>query len=311
MTTRDAKKQPILIVDSDSDRLELLGRMLSERGYLVATAPDGNEAVELAADIRAPLVLVSVTTPGMDGFEVCRKLKNDVETKHIPVLLLAESGAAIDRIYGLSIGAIDYVTMPPDEAELQARVSLALRLKDLQDRLHNPGEEDGLTGVLNRPTFEEEFQRECNRSRRYDSMFALVVVDLDHFKRINDEHGPLTGDRVLKEVAEVLREQTRESDYVARWGGDEFVILLPEADLPRAIGFAKKLYRTLTEREYNGHDAPVQLEVSMGVTSMQNVGGRDPGELLNLVHECLDFAKTARAGKICYHTCGQKNLVRL
>lgn len=303
--------QPVLIVDNDESIRQLLESKLTEYGHRVATARNGAEALDLAGDFSPQLILLKVSMPGMDGFEVCRRLKDDPETRGIPVIFLTARAESIDKMDGLNIGGLDYITTPFDDAELLARTTSALRLKQLQDELSSPAEADSLTGLLNRPFFTVQYHRECNRSRRYDSLFAMVVVDIDRFEQINRTHGSAFGDSVLREMASILREQTRESDYVARWGSDEFALMLPEGNLPKAIGFAKKLYAAVADHEFGPAETKIRLTVSIGVASRQNLGGRDPGDLLKLARQCLHGAKEEGGDRIVYHTCGELNTVHL
>jgi len=306
----DSDEKVILVVDDDADTVELLKQRLGEMGHKPVGAYGGVEALALGRELGPDVVLLDVSMPGMDGLEVCRKLKADVATQHVPVLMLVGPDEPMDKMQGLRIGAADFLSKPIDEAELRARVTSALRLGELADRPLGAGRYDELTGLLSRQCFEEELQRECNRSRRYDSLFALVVVDIDRFQSVNDQHGRATGDGVLKGVAGVLREKTRASDYAARWESDELIVMLPEADLPRAIGFAKKLHAALGEREFRCGAEGLRLSVSMGVASMQNVGGRDPSELIDVARESLRAAKERGGGRIYYHTCGDVLSVR-
>ena len=303
--------QSVLVATSDANHLQLLQEKLSEHGCLVTPARNAAEAMDLARDLDPKVILLAAAMDGMDGFDVCRRLKRDEDTQAIPVLFLVDRDRPVDKMYGLQLGGQDFIALPADDADLLARITTAVQLKTLRDTLALPAEKDDLTGLLNRTFFDEEYQRECNRARRYDSLFALVVVDLDHFREINRAHGLATGDRVLAEAASVLRAKTRESDYVARWGGNEFMILLPEGNLPKAIGFAKKLYTALSNHDFGPPDNRFRLSVSLGVASRQNLGGRDPGELIKLVQECLHSAKAEGGDRIVYHTCGEFNPVRL
>ena len=303
--------QPVLIVENDEDRYRLLESKLTEYGHRVTAAHSGEEALGLARDLAPQLILLKVSLPGMDGFEVCRRLKANHDTRDIPVVFLTVAGEEIDKMNGLHVGGLDYISTPFDDAELLARTTWALRLKQLQDELSVPAEEDKLTGLLNRSFFNVQYHRECNRSRRYDSLFAVVMVDIDRFQQVNSLHGAAFGDLVLKELATILREQTRESDYVARWGSNEFVLMLPEGDLPKAIRFAKKLYGVIAAHEFGPAETKVRLTVSIGVASRQNLGGRDPGELLKLARESLHAAKEQGGDKIVYHTCGEFNTAQL
>jgi len=303
--------QPVLIVEDDEDDCRLLESRLTEYGHRVTAAHSGQEALDLVRDLAPQLILLKVSLPGMDGFEVCRRLKADRDTRDIPIVFLTAAGEEIDKMNGLHVGGLDYISTPFDDAELLARTTWALRLKQLQDELSVPAEEDKLTGLLNSSFFNVQYHRECNRSRRYDSLFAVVMVDVDRFQQVNSLHGAAFGDMVLKELATILREQTRESDYVARWGSNEFVLMLPEGDLPKAIRFAKKLYGVIAAHEFGPAETKIRLTVSIGVASRQNLGGRDPGELLKLARESLHTAKEQGGDKIVYHTCGEFNTAHL
>ena len=307
-----ADEQPILIVDDDEDCLELLKGKLVEQGHRVATAQSGADALALARELCPQLILLDAVMPGMDGFEVCRRLKEDAETRQTPVIFMAAVTDPIDKLHGLTIGGLDYITKPFDDAELLARTATALRLKQMQDELHRETNKDSVTGLANRGSFEEQFQRECNRSRRYESSFSLVLVDIDHFKQIDERHGHLFGDRVLRDVASILDEAIRESDYAGRWGNDRFTVMLPQGDLPTAIGFARRLYQAVAKHVFRTDVQTVEVTISTGVVSGQHLGGRDPSELLELGQECLDSAKKAGGDKIFYRTpAGDNEIVRL
>jgi diguanylate cyclase (GGDEF)-like protein len=284
---------------------------LEELGCHVTAACDAAEALERLRELCPQVILLDATAGTADGFGLCRHLQANVETKDIPVLLLAGATESIDRAQALEAGALDFIADPLDKVELRARVTSALRLKRLEDELRDASVKDALTGLLSRAFFQEQFERECNRSRRYESLFALVVVELDHFRQINERHGRKCGDQVLRNLASILQETTRESDYVARWGRDAFMVLLPEADLRRATGFARKLFGQIAEHHFSCGGEGTELTVSMGIASRQNLGGKDPAEMLPLAIASLQAAKRAGGDRIFYHTCGQYNLVRM
>jgi diguanylate cyclase (GGDEF)-like protein len=298
------------MVDDDQQRRGLLREKLVAMGYRVLGAGNAADAMAMVRDFSPQIILLNATLSGADGVETCRMLQENGHTEDIPVILLADAAGRIDKTKGLRAGALDFLAIPADDAELEARVANAVRLKLLADKLRDPAAEDALTGLLNRASFMEQFQRECNRSRRYDSLFALVIMDIDGFNEINERFGLSFGDHVLKEVAAVLREQTRQSDSLARWGGNEFIVMLPEADLPKAIGFAKKLHSALGEHTFTFQQETLHVSVSIGVASRQNIGGRDPSEMLRLAHGCLNTVKEASGGTIAYHTCWEYSLVR-
>ncbi len=305
-----AYKQPVLVVDDNAESADRLRCALEAQDYPVTVATDVEEAARGAVEARPHVVLARAAMQPTSGFDLCRTLKAEPDTRDIPVIFLVGEDDPIDRAHGLAIGGLDYLPLPFDEVELRARVATALRLKELTDELRNPTMRDPLTGLLNRAFFVEQFERECNRSRRYDTLFALVIVDVDAFRQINADSGIEAGDHVLTELATVLEEQTRESDLVARWGSNEFIVLLPEGNLPQAIGFAKKLRRAVIEHGFQHGEVELAPTVSIGVASRQNIGGRDPGDLLKLAHACLLNAKKAGGDCVYYFTCGEFNAVR-
>ena len=301
----EADGQVILIAGMQDDDRRRLGARLISQGRRVVAVRSGREAIDRTRDVRPDLVLLGAALGDMEAGEVCRQLREDEASREIPVIFVVGAAGAIDRDRTLTAGAVDFLPAGADDAELLARTACALEIKRLRDALRIPPEQDALTGLLNRVHFEKHYRRECNRSRRYDSLFSLVIVDVDRFREINSRHGLDFADAVLREAADVLRNKTRESDYVARWGGNEFILLLPEANLPKSIGFAKKLQAALVDHRYGPSETDIRLTVSMGVASRQNIGGRDPGDLLALTHECLHEAKHDGGDRIVYHTCGE------
>ena len=300
----------LLAMENEADLAAMKARLI-ELGCRVSAARSGAEALEMACGQSPQVILARSAMSDLGGVELCRRLRADARSQDTPLILLAAAGDSLDRLEAFRAGATDCLTWPADDVELQARLSTALRVRQLQDRPLSPATEDVLTGLLNRASFEEHFGRECNRSRRYDSLFALVLLDIDDFRDINDLYGLGFGDHVLRTVAEILRQQTRESDSLARWGGNEFIVMLPEADLPRAIGFAKKVHAALIRHEFPAGGRTVGLRVSLGLASRQNIGGRDPAEMLRLAQGSLQTAKDAGGNRIAYHTVGEFDLVRM
>lgn len=310
MTDLESRRQPVLVVDDDPEAAESIKEALVRLGHCVMLATHGAEALDLAAEAIPAVVILKAALGGMHGFDVCREFREDGQLRDVPVLFLTRAGDGIDKMRGLEVGGTDFLAEPIDPAELKARIGTILRLRQVEALAGGHGVIDSLTGLTGRGYFEAELQRECNRARRYDTLFAVVTVDIDHFEQINERYGHEFGDRMLAGVAEVLRAHTRESDCVARWSGDEFAVLLPEGNLPKAIGFAKKLYGTLSERDFAFDGGATRITVSMGVASRQNIGGRDPSEIFRLARQCLQKAKDAGGDRIIYHTCGEYNLVR-
>ena len=302
--------RPILAVVPDKAKLELLRRRLTKLRYCVASARNQAEAFRRMGETRPQVILLDATMDDDQGLALCRQIKSEAMWSDIPVLFLTAGAEPADKAECLLAGGMDFLDLSADEAELSARVAAAARVAELEDKVRHPADHDRLTGLLSRTAFEEVYHRECNRSRRYDSLFALVVVDIDRFVQVNNEYGLPFGDQVLKETAQVLLDTSRESDYVSRWGGNEFIVMLPEANLPKAIGFARKLFKAITSHDFLFDGQAVRVTVSMSVVSRQNIGGRDPGELLKIAHDCLQQAK-AKGDRIFYHTCGEINQARV
>ncbi|MCB9496031.1 MAG: diguanylate cyclase [Fibrobacteria bacterium] len=220
----------ILLVDDDPNVIALLGRTLSELGS-VRFATNGLEALRLAREFPPDLVLLDVEMPEMDGFELCSALKGEPNLGTVPVIFLTCHDAAQQEATGLALGAVDFISKPPNPPLVTARVRTHLRLKHVQDDLRQEAATDPLTGLPNRRHFDERLRHEWLRALRAGSPISLLMVDIDHFKEFNDHYGHQAGDRCLRQVAEGLREAVKRScDQVIRFGGEEFAIILPDTD---------------------------------------------------------------------------------
>jgi diguanylate cyclase (GGDEF)-like protein len=206
----------------------------------------------------------------------------------IPVVFLTGMSTPAQKVQGLELGAVDYVTKPFDPAELRARVRAALRTKYLMDLLAKRAMIDGLTGLWNRACFEQRLASELSLSRRAERPLACAMLDLDHFKRLNDQHGHPFGDEVLRGVAQVLLDAARAEDVVCRYGGEEFVILVPNADATRALAMAERVCGALSSRPFISRRTPVEVTCSIGVAdSLENRGAR----MVELADKALYLAK--------------------
>ena len=252
----------ILIVDDTPANLDLLSRMLKDR-FRVRAATSGRRALDTAGMFNIDLVLLDVDMPEMTGYEVCRRLKANPTTRDVPVIFVSALDAAIDKVAAFEAGAADYVTKPFQVAEVLARIEHHLRLSRLTSDLARKNEElgrvaaeledanrqlavanvrlralsylDGLTGVANRRRFDEALEEACAEAKESATPLSLVLVDLDHFKRLNDSQGHQDGDEALRAVASLLADQTESSGgLAARFGGEEFAWLLPGVALDAA-----------------------------------------------------------------------------
>lgn len=240
----DTMPELVLVADDDEDIRALVALRLRKAGYEVVTAANGEEALRLARELKPDLLLLDVSMPVMDGHEVCREIQAQGPTAP-PVIFLTARSHGPAALEGFAAGAADYVTKPFRPEELLARVHANLRAKAVRDALAHEATTDPLTGLLNRRGLDLRAAEAVALSRRHGRPLGCLMVDLDHFKRINDTLGHPVGDQVLKAVADRIQQLTRISDLAARYGGEEFLVLLLETDAEGAAATAEKLRAAL------------------------------------------------------------------
>lgn len=257
--------QRVLIID-DSKAIHLLIRnRLAAEAIELHSAESGPAGLALVHELRPDLVLLDVELGAVSGFDVCRQLKADPATSGIPVVFLTGSSSTQLKIQGLELGAVDYITKPFDPAELRARVRAALRFKYLMDLLGRKAQIDGLTGLWNRAYFEHRLAEEQSLARRTGDPLSCVLADVDHFKSVNDRFGHPFGDEMLRHVAGVLNEVTRTEDSVCRYGGEEFILLLPNTNAAGAFRLAERIRSELQTRVLRHGETSVPVTLSLGV----------------------------------------------
>jgi diguanylate cyclase (GGDEF)-like protein len=273
-----------LIADDDRGTTAILAKTLQRWNVDVSIAPDGVAAWErLCSDDRRPSVaLIDWMMPGLDGPELCRRIRQHPALEKMYVILLTGRDSRADMVMGLDAGADDYIVKPFDTEELRARVHVGIRVAALQERLAEQVEElqaaqaelarlaatDPLTGLSCRRKWFEMATTELHRSRRYAQPFSVLMCDLDYFKRINDTHGHSAGDDVLKQFARVLRTECRDTDLVGRLGGEEFAILLPQCRIDAAIDVGGRINESCRRIVVDAPAGPVSFTCSIGVTEV-------------------------------------------
>lgn len=258
-TRTDRSDRPkVLVVDDDPD-LQLLARMQLADGFDVIQASDGDEGIEMAVEHSPDVILLDIMMPGLSGREVLTALSEQPATKDIPIIFISALTAIEDRVQGLESGAIDYISKPADPRELKARIGIAARLSARRN-----GIKDLTTGLLTREAFEARVAEEMARSRRSRAPFSILLLDIDHMDALNERFGRTMVDALLREIAKELRKTLRTSDLLFRYGGDEFAVLLPDAD----IGTAYVASERLREAVKSIRQARAQISVSVGVAEL-------------------------------------------
>ena len=273
---------------------------LHDEGYETVEAADGSAALIVCAAERPDAILLDIEMPGLDGHQVLATLKADPELRDIPVVFLTGRTSTDDMVAGLRAGAHDYLKKPFEPAELIARVGGAVRVKRLQDELRIRNDQldklsriDGLTGLYNRRHIDEQLQKGLNIARRHDQPLAVLMLDIDHFKLINDVEGHPAGDRVLQEFARRLEAATRVGDVVGRWGGEEFIVIAPQTDMDGALQLGERIRAAVADEGMETGDHRVSVTVSIGC-----VVGLDAAELIDHADAALYRSKSEGRNRV-------------
>lgn len=298
MLDHDFRK--VLIVDDSPMMLHLLDRVLSAGGYQVRQARNGADALKLMVEECADFVITDWHMPSMGGMELCRQLRTMSWPQYVFVAVLTSSEGSDDLIAALDAGADDFYIKPVVAPELLARMRAGTRFLSLERQLRSQARLDCLTGVLNRRTFEEVFAREWNYAERNETQLSCVMIDVDYFKSVNDRFGHPVGDAVLRALSDVLRSESRLPDYVGRYGGEEFCILLPGTDEEGAVAFAERCRVAILNKGFHTIEGPVHITASFGVAERDYETVR-PDHLLERADQALLWAKKKGRNRVFSH----------
>lgn len=295
----------ILIADDEALSRRLLEKTLERAGYEVTAVENGKQALEQLCRPEAPrLALLDWVMPELDGPGVCRAVRTRSEQTYVYMVLLTSKGSKEETVLGLESGADDYLTKPFNAEELRARLRVGERILLLEDRLVEARENmrfrathDPLTSLLNRGAILDLLGRELHRSRREQKSTAIILGDVDHFKRVNDTLGHVVGDEVLMELANRLIGSVRSYDFVGRYGGEEFLVVLNSCDPAYAPGRAEEIRRSISVRPVQTAKGALALTMSFGVLLSADWGPRPVEELLHEADSALYEAKAA--GRDC------------
>jgi diguanylate cyclase (GGDEF)-like protein len=287
----------VLLVEDDEDKRQLLKVALEMAGYSVVTADDGVEGLQAVESHQPDLIVTDVMMPRMDGYEMVRRVRANPATRFIPVIIqTALRGEAQDMRRGNEVGALGYITDPTDLDLLLARARTLLDFKNYLDSCEEAAFTDHLTGLANRRRFERQLEREVARTRRFGRPFCLLLIDIDHFKLVNDTYGHDAGDDVLRRLGNALQAGTRGIDTSARIGGEEFAVILTETDFARGLEVAERLRSAVSETEM---PSAARITVSIGLSEFDAAATRDARELYAAADAALYEAKRRGRDRVC------------
>ncbi len=307
----------MLIVQDSRTEAAALAEVLSGRGYVTGCVSRGADAIREAGGSAPPdIVVMDAELPDMDAVQALRAMKERFHPGFFPVILLSAAADADSRVSGLLGGADDVLSKPCQVTEVSARVAAMLRIKAAQEALRLAKLElerlsitDPLTGLFNRRYFQYRLEQEVERCRRYGDPVSLLLLDLDHFKRVNDRHGHEVGDAVLRTTAALLRDDLRRPDVCTRWGGEEFAVIMPSTDRSGAATVAERVLRTVRARACfsappirgpQGRAETFSVTASLGVSVYPSVGVEGAEQLIRAADAALYRAKDQGRNRICF-----------
>lgn len=289
----------VLVADDNLSFRHVLEKMLAKWGYQIVVAQDGGQAWELLQGDDPPrLAILDWMMPGLDGVEICRRLRGQNREPYIYILLVTAKDTAEELVEGMEAGADDYIRKPVNSHELRVRLRAGRRILDLQEELVGAREDlrrqathDSLTDLWNRNVMFDIVDRELKRARREPGVLSILMADLDHFKLINDSLGHTAGDAVLREAARRMSACTRPYDAVCRYGGEEFLIVLPGCDLAGASVRAEEIRTAISGTPFQIPEGPVSVTCSLGVAAVSQPDSVDSSAVIREADDALYAAK--------------------
>jgi diguanylate cyclase (GGDEF)-like protein len=294
----------VLIVDDNEDNLLLFQEYLEDNGFETELAKSGQQALDyLGSDADVDVIVLDIQMPDMDGFEVCRRVKSDDATRDIPVIFVTAKFQDVDHVAtGLYLGANDYLYKPVAEKELVARVNVMVRLKAAEDEVRRISVTDELTGLYNRRFLRKRLEEEMSRAVRAQTQLSVVLLDIDHFKQVNETHRHAGGDQVLRQLARVLEDGLRQGDVVGRWGGEEFMAILPNSDAKGAHITSERLRLKIAEMDLTEVHADLKVTASFGIAVLDGdsdaAAETDSGTLIGRADTAMYAAKDAGRNRV-------------
>ncbi len=298
-------KASVLVVEDSTEQRNHLKGLLEARGYAVEAVSTGLEALRAIKTVTPDVVILDVVLGDMDGHSVCRWLRLTEATKDAVIIMLTVKAEVKERVEGLHVGADDYVAKPYDGDELEARIYAALRSRSTRTELRKRNTElesmltraeqiaatDSVTGLVNRRRFTDVLRREWATARRYGHALSCAMVDVDNFKQVNDQHGHGAGDEALRNVAKLILSSIREVDLCARYGGDEFAVLMPHTPLDKAKLVFDRIREKLQKARTGWGPGAAAVSISVGIASTEDADLKSPDALVEAADGALYEAK--------------------
>lgn len=295
----------VLIADDDALSRKVLQDALVEWGYDIVVAHNGNEAWAILEKADRPnMAVLDWMMPGMDGVEICSRVRTLNASNYVYVILLTAKSKREDLIKGLESGADDYIIKPFNYEELKSRLKIGQRIIELEQSILRLASTDYLTGLLNRRAFLERMTRELNRCQRERSHLGIIIMDIDHFKQVNDKYGHQVGDLVLQELSAALANSCRVYDFFGRYGGEEFIMCLPGADKWNTYQIAERMRVSIESQKIFLADkkAFINVTASFGVASMLPDQPQSSDELIKQADDALYQAKGEGRNRVVMST---------
>ncbi len=295
--TPASARPKVLVVDDSPDVHRLLKARLKQEEIEIISVANGAEALVALKGPRPDLILLDLDMPDMDGFEVLRAIKDNGETFHIPVIVLSGLDSSEDKVAAFDLGAHDYIIKPFELTELRVRIRAALKLNFLLQMLAQRAQIDGLTGLWNRAYFDRRVQDEVARVQRHGGPLSIAFFDADHFKSINDTFGHPAGDSVLQGIGQIIQRESRQSDIACRYGGEEFVLIMPATSPADAQAFCERLRAAFEATVWPRHPER-KVTVSIGIAGAASAVGLSAASWVEAADKCLYAAKKAGRNRV-------------
>ena len=293
------QKKTILIIDDVAANVHTLMALLGEEYDLLGSL-DGEEALAILEEETVDLILLDILMPGMDGLEVCRRIKADEKTRDIPVIFITVKTDEDSIVAAYDLGGADYITKPFLAREVLSRVKKELKFQEMMQELALLASTDPMTRLYNRRYFSRIARHALALAKREKESLSVIMLDIDHFKYINDTYGHQVGDQVIILLAETITEQLRQSDFAARFGGEEFVILLPSTSLASARGIAEKLRKTVETLTYKSAEGiAIHFTISLGVSTVDILTEDSVEPALKRADDAMYLAKESGRNRVC------------